>query len=100
MSENQDFKAIMTFSDSEIVDANRAVLNMIATAMFGFFSQFEGDVSSDELDEIYRDVGGVAAIAMSAAGMKIIGENISGDYVVHFKPYESFDDFAKKNGIR
>ena len=100
MTDEQAFKPVVIFNDNETNEANKKILNRMASAMFSFFAPDDDDISDDELDNLYREIGGMSTVAMAVAGMQIIGENINGDYVVSFDPYKSFDDFSQKNSIR
>lgn len=97
MADEQAFEPIIVFDNDEQNAANKKILNRIASAMFMFFAPDDEETSDEELDRLYEELGGVATIAMAAARMQIIGENIGGDYVVQFEPYLSFDEFIKNS---
>lgn len=95
MNGDEAFNPVIVFNNNELKEENKKVLNRIASALFVFFAPDEDGVDENELDELYKELGGVASVAMASAGMKLIGENIHGDYVVQFDPSVSFDSFAK-----
>jgi hypothetical protein len=99
MSDLSKFNPTVEFEGFEVVEANTNILTRVTQALFAFFMPEGGIESPNEIDDLANQSFEMATVVMAVAGMSIIGENIDGDYVARFKPYESFSDFAIKNNI-
>jgi hypothetical protein len=99
MSDLSKFNPTVEFDNKEIFEANTNILNRVTQALFVFYMPEGGIESPEEIEDLADQSFEMASVVMAVAGMNIVGENIDGDYVARFKPYESFSDFAIKNNI-
>lgn len=95
MSTDGKFSAVLQFSDKEKISANKEILERVARVVFATFMSDE-PMSEEQVDELLDDSFGVASLLMGVCGMKAVGDNEDGDYVVHFSPYSSIDEFIKE----
>lgn len=94
MSPDSPFVPLLEFNEKQRVSSNQEILDRITRILFAVFMGDE-PMDDDAIDELIEDCFGMATIVMAVCGMKIIGENSSGDYVARFKPYKSIEHFKE-----
>lgn len=93
------FNPVITFGREEQISAVSEILETVIRSVFLFFMTEDRPMTDSEIDELLSDSFDIATVAMAVTGMEIVGENINGDYVVKFSPYESMADFAKNHNL-
>lgn len=99
MSAIDPFVPTLEFTDEHRIAANQEILEQVTRSLFMSFMSDE-PMSENDIDELLGECFEISAVLMAVCGMRVIGENLNGDYVVNFHPHASIEDFTKENEWR
>jgi len=90
----------IAFNKKQRKDATVDILNHVTEVLWFFFEENEEDLEDDAaMDEFVGYLWNISIACMSAAGMKVIGQDEDGSYVATFNPVKSVKELLINEDI-